>query len=104
MTQRPLFEEQTDTLTTDPALDEPSLYDVLLLNDDYTTMEFVVDTLVAFFHKTQPEAEILMYAVHEQGQAVCAVYPYEIAETKVEQVINHARAHDYPLMCIMRPH
>lgn len=104
MAQQPLYEELPDTLVAEPALEEPPLYDVLLLNDDYTTMEFVIDILIKIFCKSKQQAETLMYKVHEHGEAVCATYPREIAETKVEQVISHARENDYPLLCIMRLH
>ncbi len=104
MTIRPNFEEQTDLLTLEPKLDEPPLYEVILLNDDYTTMDFVVGVLKEFFHKSEQEAQRLMLAIHELGEAVCAICPREIAETRVEQVIGHARAHNFPLMCVMRLH
>ena len=98
------FDTDSDTLTADPELDEPRLFEVVLLNDDYTTMEFVIDVLMRFFRKDFPEAERIMYQVHEKGSGVCGIYPYEIAESKVNQVIEHARSHDFPLLCILRSH
>ncbi len=98
------FDTDTDTLTADPELDEPRQYEVMLLNDDYTTMDFVVDVLMRFFNKDPLEAEEIMYQVHEQGSGVCGIYPFDIAESKVNQVTDHARANDYPLLCVLRPH
>ena len=98
------FDTDTDTLTADPELDEPRQYEVMLLNDDYTTMDFVVDVLMRFFNIDPLEAEEIMYQVHEQGSGVCGIYPFDIAESKVNQVIEHARAHNYPLLCVLRPH
>lgn len=88
----------------EPKLAEPRLYEVLLHNDDYTTMEFVIDVLQRFFRKSGDEAYRLMMLVHRSGQAVCAIYPRDIAETRVQQVIDYAREHDYPLLCSMQPH
>ena len=98
------FDTDTDTLTADPELDEPRLFEVILLNDDYTTMEFVIDVLMRFFRKNYTEAENIMWQVHEKGSGVCGIYPYEIAESKVNQVIEHARSHNFPLLCVLRPH
>ena len=100
----PQHDFDTDTLTADPELDEPRQYEVMLLNDDYTTMDFVVDVLMRFFNKDPLEAEEIMYQVHEQGSGVCGIYPFDIAESKVNQVIEHARANNYPLLCVLRPH
>jgi len=79
-------------------LREPQLYRVILHNDDYTTMEFVIDVLKKIFRKSTDEAETIMWTVHEKGQAVCGVYTYEIAETKVEQVKVLARQNGFPLL------
>ena len=98
------FDTDTDTLTADPELDEPRQYEVMLLNDDYTTMDFVVDVLMRFFNKDPLEAEEIMYQVHEQGSGVCGIYPFDIAESKVNQVTDPARANNYPLLCVLRPH
>ena len=95
---------EADTLLDEPELEEPQLYDVLLLNDDYTTMDFVIDVLMHFFRKPYSDAERIMFEIHEQGSAICATYCREIAEMRVKQVIDHARAHDFPLLCVMQPH
>ncbi len=79
----------------------PSLYKVLLLNDDYTPMEFVVLVLQRFFGKSAEEATRIMLQVHQKGVGVCGIYTYEIAETKVAQVIEFARQHQHPLQCTM---
>jgi ATP-dependent Clp protease adaptor protein ClpS len=80
---------------------EPPMYRVLLHNDDYTTMEFVVDILTHVFHKTIEEASRIMLNVHEKGIGICGVYTYEVAETKVDTVHNLARDHGFPLKCSM---
>lgn len=80
---------------------EPPLWQVLLLNDDYTPMEFVVEILQKFFHKNREEAIRLMLRVHHEGAGVCGVYPKDMAATKVEQVTSYARAHEHPLQCVM---
>lgn len=80
---------------------KPSMYKVLLLNDDYTPMEFVVYVLERFFGKNHEEATQIMLHVHRKGVGVCGVYPYEIAETKVTQVIDLARKHQHPLQCTL---
>ena len=80
---------------------KPSLYKVLLLNDDYTPMEFVIHTLERFFHKNRDEATHIMLHVHQRGVGICGVYTYEIAETKVNQVMDLARRHGHPLQCSM---
>jgi ATP-dependent Clp protease adaptor protein ClpS len=79
----------------------PSLYKVLLLNDDYTPMEFVVHVLERFFGKGQEEATQIMLHVHKKGVGICGVFTYEIAETKVSQVVDFARQHQHPLQCTM---
>lgn len=80
---------------------KPSLYRVLLLNDDYTPMEFVVYVLERFFNLTHAQAVEVMLRVHNQGLAVVGVYPYEVAETKVTQVMDSARSNQHPLQCTM---
>lgn len=82
---------------------KPRKYKVLLHNDDFTTMEFVVRVLTRFFGKDETEANQIMFTVHRSGLAVCAVYSREIAETKVVQVTDFARAHGFPLKCTMEP-
>jgi ATP-dependent Clp protease adaptor protein ClpS len=84
-----------------PKAQKPSLYKVLILNDDYTPMEFVVYVLERFFHKSADEATKIMLHVHQYGVGVCGVYTYEIAETKVAQVVDMARRHQHPLQCTM---
>ena len=80
---------------------KPSMYKVLLLNDDYTPMEFVVQILERIFHKSHEEATQIMLHVHQKGIGVCGVYTYEIAETKVNQVVDMARRNQHPLQCTM---
>ena len=86
---------------TRPKTKKPSLYKVLLLNDDYTPMEFVVHILERFFNKGRDEAVQIMLHVHRHGVGICGVFTYEVAETKVAQVIEFARRHQHPLQCTM---
>jgi ATP-dependent Clp protease adaptor protein ClpS len=86
---------------TKPQTKRPSLYRVLLLNDDYTPMEFVVHVLERFFNKDQEAAHRIMMHVHQHGIGECGVYTYEVAETKVTQVMDFARKHQHPLQCVM---
>ncbi len=86
---------------TEKKLKRPPLYKVLLHNDDYTTMEFVVHVLQSVFNHPEAEATAIMLHVHRKGIGVAGVYPYEVAETKVEKVHSLARAHDFPLRCSM---
>jgi ATP-dependent Clp protease adaptor protein ClpS len=86
---------------TRPKTKRPSLYKVLLLNDDYTPMEFVIYVLERFFNKQREEATRIMLHVHQKGVGVCGVYTYEVAETKVTQVMNFSRQHQHPLQCTM---
>lgn len=80
---------------------KPSMYRVLLLNDDYTPMEFVITVLRRYFNKNPDEATRIMLHVHHHGVGECGVYTYEVAETKVTQVMDFARKHQHPLQCIM---
>ena len=80
---------------------KPSMYKVLLLNDDYTPMEFVVHVLERFFSKGREDATRIMLHVHQKGVGLCGVYTYEVAETKVTQVMEFARQHQHPLQCTM---
>lgn len=82
---------------------KPPLYKVLLHNDDYTTMDFVVFVLVTIFNKEEEEAVRIMLNVHQQGVGLAGVYTFEIAEAKVQKVIDTARDNEYPLMCSMEP-
>ena len=89
-----LVEEEKQSL-------KPPLYKVLMHNDDFTTMEFVVFVLIEIFHKSEAVAVEIMYAVHHKGLGVAGVFTREIAEAKINQVCNLARAHEYPLLCTM---
>ncbi|MEM0986928.1 MAG: ATP-dependent Clp protease adapter ClpS [Pseudomonadota bacterium] len=80
---------------------KPSLYRVMLLNDDYTPMEFVVFVLERFFNKSREEATRIMLHVHQKGVGLCGVYTYEVAETKVAQVLDMAQRNEHPLQCVM---
>ena len=92
----------TGTITrTKPKTQKPNLYRVLLLNDDYTPMEFVVLVLQDVFNKTREEATRIMYSVHQKGVGECGIYPYEVAETKVTRVMDTARKNQHPLQCVM---
>lgn len=82
-----------------PELKEPPLYQVVMINDDYTPMEFVVEVLQMFFAKSREQATRIMLTVHTQGRAVCGVYTRDIAETKAMQVNRHARENQHPLLC-----
>jgi ATP-dependent Clp protease adaptor protein ClpS len=84
-----------------PKTQKPSLYRVLILNDDYTPMEFVVYVLERFFNKSREDATRIMLHVHQHGVGVCGVFTYEVAETKVTQVTDTARRHQHPLQCTM---
>jgi ATP-dependent Clp protease adaptor protein ClpS len=79
----------------------PHMYRVLLLNDDYTPMDFVVAVLKKYFNKDTEEATRIMLHVHQHGVGECGIFTYEVAETKVTQVMDHARKHQHPLQCIM---
>ena len=93
---------ETGTITkTRPKTKRPSLYRVLLLNDDYTPMEFVVLVLQDVFNKSREEAMQIMLHVHQKGVGECGVYPYEVAETKVTRVMDTARKNQHPLQCVM---
>ncbi len=91
----PKIREELDTALT---VEEPPMYRVLLHNDDYTTMDFVVMILKKVFHKTQEQSEQIMLDVHKKGKGVCGVYTFEIAQTKVEQVKTLAKQNQFPLL------
>ena len=92
----------TRTLTQEKVkTKKPNLYRVILLNDDYTPMDFVVWLIQTLFHKSLEEATLLMLEVHHKGQGMCGVYPYDIAKTKISQVKELALKHQHPLECIM---
>ena len=82
-----------------PKTKKPAMYKVLMLNDDYTPMEFVIHTLERFFGKSQDEATHIMLHVHQRGVGVCGVFTHELAETKATQVMDLARQNDHPLQC-----
>lgn len=89
--------------TSRPKVKKPPMYQVVLLNDDYTPMDFVVSVLEAFFAMTRRQATQVMLHVHTRGKGVCGVYTREVAETKVNQVNEHSRTHQHPLLCAMEP-
>ena len=93
---------QVDSKTSKQKLQLPNRFDVLLLNDDYTSMDFVVEVLRKFFHKEFFAAEAIMLKIHIDGEAVCGTYSYDVAQTKVSQVIEYSRKNDQPLMSVLR--
>ena len=93
---------QVESKTSKQKLKIPKQFEVILLNDDYTTMEFVVEVLRQFFHKEFQAAEAIMLKIHIDGEAVCGSYSYDIAQTKVIQVIDYSRQNEQPLMCVLR--
>ena len=86
---------------TKPRTKKPSMYKVILLNDDYTPMEFVVYILERFFRKSREDATRIMLHVHRRGVGICGVYSYEVAESKVTQVMDFAKRNEHPLQCTM---
>ncbi|MFC7050861.1 ATP-dependent Clp protease adapter ClpS [Emcibacter nanhaiensis] len=93
---------ETGILTkTSPKTKKPSLYKVLMLNDDYTPMDFVVHVLQTIFGKNETEAVQIMLQVHQKGVGVCGVYSFEVAETKVNKVVDYARRNQHPLQCTL---
>ena len=93
---------QANLKTVKQKLKIPNRFDVILLNDDYTSMEFVVEVLRKFFHKEFQAAEAIMLKIHIDGEAVCGSYSYDVAQTKVKQVIGYSRENDQPLMAVLR--
>ena len=93
---------QLDSKISKEKLKIPNRFDVILLNDDYTSMEFVVDVLRQFFHKDFQAAESIMLKIHIDGEAVCGTYSYDVAQTKVSQVIEYSRKNEQPLMSVLR--
>ena len=93
---------QASSKTSKQKLKTPKRFDVILLNDDYTTMEFVVEVLKRFFHKESLVAEAIMLKIHIGGEAICGTYSYDVAQTKVTQVIDYSRQNEQPLMCVLR--
>lgn len=97
-------EEESQIVVRDkPILKKPPMYQVVLLNDDYTPMDFVVDVLQRHFDKSYDAATEIMLAVHHQGRGVCGVFTFEVAETKVKTVTDEAKARSYPLKCVIDP-
>ncbi|BBB23036.1 ATP-dependent Clp protease adaptor protein ClpS [Abyssogena phaseoliformis symbiont OG214] len=90
------------TQTSKPKLKKPNKFQVLLLNDDYTTMEFVINVLVHFFSKSEEAAQAIMFKIHIEGEGICGIFSHDIAQTKVTQVIEFARKNEQPLMCVLR--
>ena len=103
MSDKPKHDEDGDLAVkeAEPKTKKPPLYKVLMLNDDYTPMEFVVDVLERFFSMNAQAATQVMLHVHQQGVGVCGVYTFEVAETKVTQVVDYARKHQHPLQCTL---
>jgi len=91
----PKFEEELDLALE---LEEPQMFKVLLHNDDYTSMDFVVEVLTGIFHKSHAQAEQIMLQIHEKGKAICGVYSFEIAQTKAQQVKQSAKQNEFPLL------
>ncbi len=91
----PKFEEELDL---ELGLQEPEMFKVLLHNDDYTSMDFVVEVLTGVFHKSEEEAVQIMFQIHEKERAICGVYSFEIAETKAQQVKQKAKQNEFPLL------
>ena len=98
----PQREGDVDTVQR-PKVEKPRKYKVLFHNDDYTTMEFVVWLLMTVFHHDTTSAQRIMLHVHQKGMGVAGVYPREVAETKVQKVLDLARSHEFPLECTMEP-
>jgi len=93
---------QVESKTAKKNLKTPNRFEVILLNDDYTSMEFVVEVLKRFFHKEFLAAEAIMLKIHIDGEAVCGTYSYDVAQTKVSQVIDYSRKNNQPLMSVLR--
>ena len=101
---RKKFETDGDLATlTKPETKRPKLYKVLLHNDDYTPMDFVVMILMDVFNKNQDEATYIMLTVHTKGMGCCGAFPYSVAETKLTKVMDLAKKHRHPLLCTMEP-
>ena len=94
--------DKTLTQTSKPKLKKPKRFQVLLLNDDYTTMEFVVEVIKRFFSKSEEAAQVIMLKVHIEGEGVCGTYSHDVAQTKVSQVRDFSRKYEQPLMCVIR--
>lgn len=97
------YEESDSSVIEQVKVKKPKKYKVILHNDDYTTMEFVIFILKVVFHKTTSEAESIMLEVHNKGRGVCGIYSYEIAETKSKKVEVLAKEQSHPLICTIEP-
>jgi ATP-dependent Clp protease adaptor protein ClpS len=95
------FIEQSEATTSITQLMPPPLYKVMILNDDFTPMDFVVSVLQQFFAKSREQATQIMLKVHNEGSGLCGVYPRDVAETKIHQVASHSHEHQHPLQCVM---
>ena len=93
---------QVESKSSKQKLKIPNRFEVILLNDDYTSMDFVIDILRRFFNKEFIAAEAIMLKIHIDGKAVCGIYSYDVAQTKVSQVIEYSRKNDQPLMSVLR--
>lgn len=103
MTRKTDESNQHSSIAEKEKLKKPPLYAVMLMNDDYTPMEFVVEVIEKFFQKNKDEAQQLMLQVHEKGQAVCGIFTREVAETKAARVIQYAQEHEFPLQTRIVP-
>ena len=99
----PIYTDDLALETAKPKLSKPPLYRVVLLNDDYTTMEFVIQVLQGIFHHSEQKAAQIMMHVHQRGAGICGIFTREIAESKVEQVLQYAQQNKHPLQCTMEP-
>ena len=95
------LDSELDLQEAEPELQEPSMYKVMLLNDDFTPMDFVVEILERFFSKNRQAATHIMVEVHTTGKGTCGTFSYEIAETKVDMVNQYSREHQHPLLCTL---
>ncbi len=93
--------EYDNELSEELELTKPKMYKVILLNDDFTSMEFVISILRGIFHKSEEDAYAIMLRIHNGGKGICGVYTYDIAETKVAQVLNSAKKSKFPLRAVM---
>jgi len=103
MTRKTEDQNQQGAVAEKAKVKKPPLYAVMLMNDDYTPMEFVVEVIEKFFQKNTDEATQLMLAVHEKGEAVCGVFTREVAETKAARVVQYAQEHKHPLQTRIVP-
>ncbi|MGD1990700.1 MAG: ATP-dependent Clp protease adapter ClpS [Chromatiales bacterium] len=101
MSSQDQSDQDLATLEAKPKLKKPPLYKVILLNDDFTPMDFVVDVLQRFFRMDQEKATQIMLHVHTRGKGVCGVFTRDVAETKVQQVNSYSREHQHPLLCAL---